>query len=164
LDPEALGNVVNAAKELRDFDEEQKHKDRQSGNRSEIDDLPPGHPLRLMQEQAKARLENREEFENEQEKFRVAKKAKKVQKKQAKTQAANDDHRRRVRVANEFNKDIDRVSAEISELGGKIKNVVKEFDGFATPRVKLVRLNRLLSAVHKGLSDSKLNIGQPEIG
>jgi hypothetical protein len=164
-----LGVLVNAAKEVRDKDEEDKARDRAAGRRNEIDDLPAGHPLRVMMEDAKRRHEagellkkkgsERAEAEAKLEVKTAKKLGPRVPAKEA-APARDEEHRRRARVSNDYNAQAQAMLQRMEEFRGAMGAASKSFHGFPGVRVKLERANRALVAACYAINESKIDASE----
>jgi len=132
-------------------------------NKSELDDLPRTHPLRVAIEQAKLRheaeqqalVESKRDVEVKQ--LRKAKKAKE-QIKREKQQRDNEYEKRIIgaeKKVDELNKSIEAVVLSIRMLAKQMDDSMSAIKDFPVMKVKVTRLNRLLVAVHRGLEESK---------
>jgi len=159
-----LSRVISAAKELDDKEKIEKERAKREGKHSELDDLPPGHPMRLMVEEAKKRFEKRSEEEKEQKettKRRKARKAKSADK-QAKEREAQQREAfvKHKKAAAELNKGIDDLAMNIERFGKVLDNNCKDLIGAS--RTKAVRIKRILLAAHRGLTTSKISAKRAE--
>jgi hypothetical protein len=157
LDSASFGIMVDAAKELDDKEEENKRRDREAGRRNEIDDLPPGHPLKLMMEESKRKFEAAQQATQERES--TIKTAKKLspQKQAQQQQQAEGEHKERKAVAKKYNDAVMNVLAGIDKLRGIAAEASSAFVGFPGPRVKLTRASRAASAAGHALHESLIN-------
>jgi len=163
LDSENLARAVNAATELENKEKAEQEQARLEGRRSELDDLPPGHPLRVAMELAKEQYDRRMQFEKDQEegkKIRQARKARKAKKAEARQAERDEEEQRHKSAASELNKGIDKLVGDIASFGKVVDENQKVLVGGA--RIKVARLKRLLLAAHRGLITSKLNVGRIE--
>lgn len=161
IDDEGLSMAINVASKLDEQEKIQKAKDIAEGRRSELDDLPPGHPLLMTMENAKQRMEKKQETieeikrMKEKQEIRKSKKAKKIIDQQ------NRDQEEKTHKQKEFvktiNSEIDRVSSEIENFGRLIQNAEKEYELIGVNKVRIVRLKRMLLAVYRGVRDSYLS-------
>lgn len=126
--------------------------------------FPVGHPVRMAYERSKAIWERRQQFEEQQEDSRPLKRAKRIKKgnKKAPPKAVVDeiDNAKLSKARNtitHINAKIDTVSGLLEEIGREITSSSSDLEDFPTVRLRLVRLQRILVAVHRGLNESKVN-------
>jgi uncharacterized protein YdaT len=152
-----IARLVGAA-----FDADQKLAEQQ---KSELDELPRTHPLRIAIEQAKERYETEQQVaaegkrDAEVRQLRKAKKAKEQAKKEKQQREA--DRQKRVASAeekvDELNESIDAVALSVRRLAKLMDDAMPVMKDFPVMRVKATRLGRLLVAVHRGLEESKFS-------
>jgi len=135
----------------------------QENEGGKIADLPPGHPMLTVLEQAKKRHKERmreenmilEERQEVKEKVKV-KKGKREQKRQR--DRAEEERENKVRdLVKGVNKEIDVVQRSLGNLVGHVCDTQGEVMERPFVVARLKRLERLILAFSKGLSDSKLN-------
>lgn len=150
---EATDGLVQAA-----VDAEQKLKEQ---DRSEFDDLPSGHPLRLAMEEAKRRYEERlaEQQETEQTKARraVRMKDRKKDAESKRKEESEKKHGKAVDCIGVINDRIDEFLVEIEKLANDVNENMEGVREFPQVRLHVRRLHRMLLAVHRGVEGSKLN-------
>ena len=158
IDSASLGIMVDSAKELQDKETENKQRDIEAGRRNEVDDLPTGHPLKVMMEEAKRRFEAQQQVVQErQTTIKVAKKATP----QAQQQQEHDDsHKERKVAAQRYNDAVMKVLSGIEELRSVASDTSRVFNGFAGPRVKLARASRAAAAVGYALHESLIEVNE----
>jgi hypothetical protein len=135
----------------------------------DLSGLPPNHPLLLAMQEAKLRYDENERYaqevavyEKEQQEIKI-KRAKKLDAKRV-----ADEKRRRqaeretvIRSATKrINSSMDETMDSLKRLRENIEASQEDFVGDRYALMKLDRLNRLILAAMKGVSDSKINAGR----
>ncbi len=138
----------------------------------DLSGLPPGHPLLMAMEEARARYEAEEaakrqaegesEAEAEAEEAKL-KKAKRLDEKKAAREARNrqeEKHERQRNAAKNINSSMAEAMDTLKRLNDNIEACRDDFAGDRYAQMKLDRLQRVLLASMRGLADSKLNPGR----
>jgi hypothetical protein len=132
----------------------------------DLADLPEGHPLKVALQEAKARLMAAQEAEangsvKKAKDVAILKKAKRLKEsKEFRERIAQEelDRARRRDGFKTINEKIDNVLRSMDELVSISNPDDDIFGDDQLSRVKVVRLQRLLSAMRKGLCDSRLRV------
>jgi len=139
-------------------DEIEKKKAEMGGD---LSGLPPGHPLYRMLRDAKARYDEdiAEETEEAQAKAREVKKAKKVDREKARRERiAREEEQsdKRRTAASAVNKEIANTLESVKSLYEALAEHEEIFNMEPISRARSLRLKRLLYALERGLSESRL--------
>ena len=159
LNSSNLSLMVEAARDIRDKEEEDKKRDIEAGRRNEVDDLPTGHPLKVMMEDAQKRFESQKQQTEERQ--TTMKTAKKMEPNKKNTANQPDEaHRSRVVMANKYNNAVQEVLGRLEGLRNLAADAAKTFHGFQEPHVKLNRVSRAIAAVCFALNESKISANE----
>lgn len=130
-------------------------------NRSEYDDLPSSHPLRLAMEEAKQRHEEQlaEQQNTDHAQLRRAERMKDRKEKanQDRRDASEQLKSHAVECVDVVNQRIDEFLVEVEKLAKDVNENMEGVREFPTMRLKIRRLHKMLLAVHRGVEGSKLN-------
>ena len=150
-----LGVMVEAAADLDYREEEQKAKDKAEGRRSDLDDLPTGHPLRKMMEDAKQRFEAKEQGAQQQQQQQTPPKEVKVAKKLAAVQQQQQetDNQRR-NDAKDYNSAVQEVLKNMGMFGKLAQGMSANFHGDMRQRTMMTRAFRAVQAAMHAVNDS----------
>jgi hypothetical protein len=160
LDSASLATIVDVARGLREKEEEQKQRDKEQGRRNEIDDLPPGHPLKIQQEEAKKRHEERVERVQQAQKAEIKTAKKLTPHARPAADAVDPEHVTRVRISNNHNGATQAILKSLEEYRAALGNTHKAFQGFPNVRVKLDRASRAVVAACYAIHEATITISE----
>jgi len=128
----------------------------------DLSGLPENHPLILQMKAAKERYDAdiAEETEEAQDKAKEVKKAKKLDREKArKDRLAQEDEQDRLRkgAATEVNQQIDNVLDSIRGMYKVLADHEENLNIHPISRARCLRLKRMLVAVERGLSESRMS-------
>jgi DNA repair exonuclease SbcCD ATPase subunit len=139
----------------------------------DLSGLPPNHPLLVAMEEAKLRYEEREslekehaQYQQEQEKIKI-RHAKKLNAKKALAdkRRREDEREQVVRVATKrINSSMSETMDSLKRLRDNIRASQEDFAGDSYALMKLQRLDRLIQATMRGVTESKINAGRAVSG
>jgi hypothetical protein len=158
LSSENLAAMVTAARDLNAKEEEIKQREIAAGRRNEIDDLPTGHPLRVMMEEAKKRHEDRQA--KAQSKASEIKTVKKLKPREAAPKQEDPDHASRVRMAHAHNGATQDILAKLESYRKELEVAYKAFHGFPSVRVKIDRAGRAVVAACYAIHESMISTSE----
>lgn len=150
IDAKQMAAAVDMASELNQEAALDRKKRSENGDLSA--DLPPGHPLLVAIENARIRLETKEESDKEKKEFAKKKKSKRA--KRAKQMEAEENlalEKQREESIDEFNNRLKQTADHIADFGKFIDDMKKTL-----PQINTSRLKRMLVATHQGLMRSQL--------
>jgi DUF438 domain-containing protein len=157
LNNEQLALIAKAARELDEHDRITKEKEKAEGKRSDIDDLPPGHPLRIMQEKAKQAYEDKlakEEDLNKQlenMKKRKARRIDEVKQNQAEREVLEKKHKK---AKHEIEGALGNFLMQIESFGKVVEGNEKDLIGVG--RMKTMKLKGMLVSFCHALNSFKV--------
>lgn len=130
----------------------------ESGRGSDIGNLPDTHPLKLAIKEAKERLEAQQANEGQQQdlKIRKAKRLQESKEYQARVNDEEEQRQQKVDVCKVINEKIDISAQSIDTLLTVIGGSLEIFTDDPFARTRLVRLDRMMRAVRRGLTDSRM--------
>lgn len=150
IDAKQMAAAVDAASELNQEAILERKKRSENGDLSA--DLPPGHPLLIAIENARIRLEEKDESDKEKKQFAEKKKAKRARRaKQVAEEEQASLEKQREETIEEFNGKLKQTANHIAEFGKFVDNMQKTL-----PEINTARLRRMLVATHQGLMRSQL--------
>ena len=132
----------------------------------DLQGLPPGHPLLIAMEEARLRYEAQELPSTEEETQAEQQKIKRAKKLEAKRTVAEerrreDERETRLRTATKsINSSMSETMESLKRLQGNIVASQEDFIGDRYALKKLERLNRILVAAIRGISESQINAGR----
>jgi len=149
-----LDVAVGLARDLADHEEDKRRAEFESGKRNEREDLPTGHPMKVVMDDAQRRFEDHQVNE---EKTKTIKRTQKIGKSDGSSEREEAKRRKAIRS---YNDEAGKMLSGMQSFLNISEGMFGEMNGIPTARAKLMRVKRALSAACYAVGESLLRDDQ----
>ena len=132
-----------------------------------LGDLPPNHPFLTVLDEARIKYEEQKRLQESnlqsKEDFVKMKRAKRIKEKKAKQQNRIKEEEKKEKqrlIVNSFNESIIEFIDAVTRLKNNSKATLEDLQENRYAKMKIDRLERILSAIERGIAESRLHAGR----